>query len=60
MNRSWRYYINGTGLKKPTYKRFLLRTIKHLKHCLINSIKDILNFRLNIIDINLEFFLTMF
>jgi glycosyltransferase involved in cell wall biosynthesis len=56
MNRSWRYYINGTGLKKPTYKRFLLRTIKHLKHCLINSIKDILNFRLNIIDINFRIF----
>ena len=56
LNRCWRYYINGTGLKQPSYKRLILRTIKHLKHCLINSFKDLINLRLNIIDINFRVF----
>ena len=56
LNRCWRYYINGTGLKQPSYKKLILRTIKHLKHCLINSFKDLINLRLNIIDINFRVF----
>ena len=56
LNRCWRYYINGTGLKQPSYKRLILRTIKHLKHCLINSFKDLISLRLNIIDINFRVF----
>ena len=56
LNRCWRYYINGTGLKQPSYKRLILRTIKHLKHCLINSFKDLINLRLSIIDINFRVF----
>ncbi len=52
LNRSWRYYISGTGLKKPTYKRMILRSIKHSKHCLINFTKDLINLRFSILDIN--------
>ena len=55
-NRSWRYYVHGTGLKKPSYRRLILRTIKHLRYCLLNSAKDLLNFRLSIIDINFRIF----
>ena len=52
LNRCWRYYINGTGLKKPSYKRMTLRSIKHFKYCLINTFKDLINLRFNIVDIN--------
>ena len=56
LNRCWRYYISGTGLKKPSYKKLILRSIKHFKYCLINSFKDLINLRLNIIDINFRVF----
>ena len=52
LNRCWRYYINGTGLKKPTYKRMILRSIKHFKYCLINFSKDLINLRFSILDIH--------
>ena len=52
LDRCWRYYVSGTGLKKPTYKRLLLRSIKHFKYCLINFFKDLINFRFSIIDIH--------
>tara|TARA_B100001142_G_C14235273_1_gene617051 strand:- start:181 stop:1038 length:858 start_codon:yes stop_codon:yes gene_type:complete len=52
LDRCWRYYVSGTGLKKPTYKRLLLRSIKHFKYCLINLSKDLINFRFSIIDIH--------
>ena len=52
LNRCWRYYVSGTGLKKPTYKRLMLRSIKHFKYCLINSFKDLIHLRLSIIDIH--------
>ena len=52
LNRCWRYYISGTGLKKPTYKRMVLRSIKHFKYCLINFFKDLINFRFSILDIH--------
>ena len=56
LNRCWRYYINGTGLKQPSYKRLILRSIKHLKYFLINTFKDLISLRLNIIDINFRVF----
>jgi len=56
LNRCWRYYVSGTGLKKPTYKRLILRSIKHFKYCLINSCKDLINLRFSIIDINFRVF----
>ena len=56
LNRCWRYYINGTGQKKPTYKRMILRSIKHLKYCLINFSKDLINLRFSILDINFRVF----
>jgi len=56
LNRCWRYYISGTGLKKPSYKKLILRSLKHFRYCLINSFKDLINLRLNIIDINFRVF----
>ncbi len=52
LNRCWRYYISGTGLKKPTFKRMILRSIKHSKYCLINFSKDLINLRFSILDIH--------
>tara|TARA_Y100000741_G_scaffold332747_1_gene288908 strand:- start:284 stop:1141 length:858 start_codon:yes stop_codon:yes gene_type:complete len=52
LNRCWRYYISGTGLKKPTFKRMILRSIKHFKYCLINCSKDLINLRFSILDIH--------
>ena len=52
LDRCWRYYVSGTGLKKPTYKRLVLRSIKHCRPCLINFCKDLINLRFSIIDIN--------
>jgi len=52
LNRCWRYYISGTGLKKPTYKRMILRSIKHSKYCLINFFKDLIKLRFSILDIH--------
>ena len=46
---SRRGYIYGAGLKKPTFMRFLQRSIRHLKGFFRNAFKDIIKFRFSLI-----------
>ena len=46
---SRRGYIYGAGLKKPTFMRFLQRSIRHLKGFFRNAFKDIIKFRFTLI-----------
>ncbi len=51
-NRARRAYVYGSGLKEPTLLRFIQRSIRHLKFCILLSLKDLINLRFSLICIN--------
>ena len=51
-NASRRAYIYGAGLKKPTFMKFVQRSIRHLKGFVVNSISDFLNLRFKLIYVS--------
>tara|TARA_B100000579_G_C22839920_1_gene860872 strand:+ start:59 stop:925 length:867 start_codon:yes stop_codon:yes gene_type:complete len=59
VNSVRRAYIYGAGLKKPTFMRFIQRTIRHFKNFILYSFKDIRIFKFSLIYINLMIFLNL-
>tara|TARA_Y100000768_G_C23936893_1_gene663013 strand:- start:548 stop:1414 length:867 start_codon:yes stop_codon:yes gene_type:complete len=59
VNSVRRAYIYGSGLKKPTFMRFLQRTIRHFKNFIIYSMLDIKILKFSLIYINLIIFLNL-
>lgn len=59
VNSVRRAYIYGAGLKKPTFMRFVQRTIRHFKNFILYSIKDIKILKFSLIYINLMIFLNL-
>ena len=56
-NASRRGYIYGAGLKKPTFMRFIQRSIRHFKGFLRNSFTDLRNFKPLLVYVSLIVFL---
>ena len=50
-------YIYGAGLKKPSFMRFLQRSIRHFKNFILFSIKDLKYLRLVLIYLNFMIFI---
>ena len=59
LNSVRRAYIYGAGLKKPTFMRFVQRTIRHFKNFFIYSFKDIRIGKFLLIYINLMIFINL-
>ena len=59
VNSVRRAYIYGAGLKKPSFMRFIQRTIRHFKNFILYSLKDIRIFKFSLIFINLVIFLNL-
>ena len=60
VNSVRRAYIYGAGLKKPTFMRFIQRTIRHFKNFILYSIEDIKILKFSLIFINFAIFLNLF
>tara|TARA_B100000586_G_C20114193_1_gene431889 strand:+ start:3105 stop:3971 length:867 start_codon:yes stop_codon:yes gene_type:complete len=60
VNSVRRAYIYGAGLKKPSFMRFIQRTIRHFKNFILYSLKDIRILKFSLIFINLVIFLNLF